>query len=529
MKVASNDNEIQPQAELIGPALSGKLKHDIAGEAIAGVTSTDELKRRSVRGGAASLVSQGFAFAAQMGSTVILARLLSPEDYGIQSMVLTMTGFFTQFRDGGLSTATVQQKVLTNEQISTLFWLNVALGSGLALLVAALAPAMVLFYRDSRLLHVTLASSLLFFLNGLAVQHKALLDRSMRFVTVAKIDILQLSVGVAVGIGMALRGYGYWALLGQALASSATSTIASWVAMPWRPGKPARGAGVRSMVRLGSTVTLNSFVVYLGYNAEKILLGRFWGVEAIGIYGRAYALANLPVQQFIGSIGSVAFPMLSRLQNDPERLKRSFLKCHSVVLALIIPAVLGCSLFADELVTTVLGPKWNGIPPILRLLAPTVLVFALINPFSWLLRATGRVERSLNIAFLICPVVVIGIVSGLKYGPPGVALGYSTAMIILLVPVVAWAKSGTDVTAKDYWDMIKRPSISGLFGGAAGWLFSLAVGHTCAPLPFLISALAVSFGTYLIMLFWVMGQGPVYQDLFRSIFQRKSASPQDAI
>ncbi len=500
-------------------------QYDEARQSLSGGASATEVKRRSVRGGAATVLGQGLGMALQMGSTVVLARLLTPSDYGLQGMVFTLTGFFSLFKDAGLSVATVQRESLTEDQISTLFWINLAVGVVLMILVASLGPFLVVFYKEPRLLLVTMASATVFLFNSLAVQHRALLDRSMRFATTAKIDLLSLGIGAAVGITMAAFKCGYWSLVGQAVTSPIVGMAGVWIAMPWRPGGPKRSTGVRSLVRFGGTVTLNSFVVYIAYNAEKILLGRYWGAAALGLYGRAYQLANQPVQQLTGSIGTVAFPALSRLQGDTQRLCRFFLKAHSIVISLTVPVVIGCALFADEIIAALLGPKWVGTAVVLRLLAPTVLVFALVNPLSWLLRATGRVGRSLKIALVICPVVILGIVAGLRYGPPGVAIGYSTAMLLLAVPLVAWAKHGTGVSTLDYLNSIKRPLVSGALGGFAGWLCKVFLHGTLAPLPLLIVGLTVAFAVYAFVLLIVMGQKEVYADLLSHLLQRDRAVP----
>src|SRR5215471_12691964 len=148
-----------------------------------------DLKQRSVRGGTITLIGQIVSMVLQVGTTVVLARLLLPSDYGLQSMVLTLTAFFSLFKDAGLSVATVQREKLTNEQISTLFWINVGCGALLTLLVAVAAPLLASFYKDQRLFWLTIASSSIFFFYSLSVQHRALLDRSMRFAANVKIDI----------------------------------------------------------------------------------------------------------------------------------------------------------------------------------------------------------------------------------------------------------------------------------------------------------------------------------------------------
>src|SRR5271165_5101632 len=145
-----------------------------------GAPSAD-FKRKSIRGGAAALFGQGFGSVLQIGTTIILARLLSPTDYGIQSMVLSLTNFFSLFKDAGLSTAAIQSETLTHDQASTLFWANLAVGASLTALVCAMSPLLAAFYHEPRLLWLTVASSSIFLFNSISCQHHAMLDRSMRF------------------------------------------------------------------------------------------------------------------------------------------------------------------------------------------------------------------------------------------------------------------------------------------------------------------------------------------------------------
>ena len=495
-------------------------------KAIFAITSVDNLKRKSVRGGAISLVAQGLKFGVQMGSVMILARLLSPEDFGLQGMVVTMMGIIGLFKDGGLSIATVQRDVITHEQTSTLFWINVGLGAVLTLITAAMAPALVAFYNEPRLYWVVIVSGTAFMFNSLGTQHGALLQRGMRYVTLAKIDILSLAVSSAVGIGMAALGFGYWALVGMAVCGPLVSTAGSWFAVSWLPGRPMRRCGVRSMLHFGGTITCNNLVIYLGYNAEKVLLGRSWGAQALGLYGRSYQLLNLPMQLH-SSMYTVAFSAISRIQNNAELLCRSFLKGYSVLLSLIIPITLASALFAEEIIRTVLGPKWIEAAPILRLLTPAVLIFAMINPFGWFLTATGRTGRSLKIALLIAPTVILGIGMGLRYGPKGVALGYSIAMSFLLVPVIAWNIHGTGITPRTFWQATQKPLLSGLLAAACGLVFKMTLGHLLTPISCLIFGLGLVFLVYAFILLVAMGQRELYVDLLNQIFQRVHPNPEE--
>jgi PST family polysaccharide transporter len=454
---------------------------------------------------------------------MVLARLLSPEDFGLQGMVVVVIGFLGLFRDAGLGMATVQRLEVTHEQTSTLFWINVAIGAILATLCAALAPVLVAFYHEPRLYWVAVVSGATFMFNGLAAQHGALLQRGMRFVTLAKIDVLSLAVGSGTGVVMALLGYRYWSLVGMAMANSIVGAAAVLLAVRWVPGPPRRRSGIRSMLHFGGLATCNSFVVFLAWNAEKLLLGRFWGADALGLYGRAYQLVTLPVQQLNTAVTGVAFPALSRIQHDAERLARSFLRGYSLLISSTIPITITCALFAEEIVRIVLGAKWMEAAPIFRLLAPVALVFAVANPLSWLVMSTGRAGRALSMSTATTPLVIVGIVLGLSHGPKGVALGYSSALMLLLIPIAAWSKHGTGITWADLWGATKPPFLSGLLAGAAGLLVKLTLGGRLAPILYLMVGLAVVLGIYAWVLLIVMRQKHVYIDVLSQLLPRPEA------
>lgn len=464
--------------------------------------------------------AQGVRFVLQTATMIVLARMLSPNDFGLQGMVAVVTGFLALFGDAGLGMATVQRFELTHEQASTLFWINVTVGAMLAMLCAALAPLLVWFYQEPRLYWITVISSAAFLFNGLAVQHGALLQRAMRFVTLAKISVLTLAVSSATGVVMTLLGCRYWSLVGMVLATSIVGAAAVWFAVPWIPGPPRRRSGIRSILHFGGLATCNAFVVFLVWNAEKLLLGRFCGADALGLYGRAYQLVTLPVQQLNGAITSVAFPTLSRIQFDAERLASSFLRGYSLLISLTIPISVISALFAEEIVRVVLGPAWMEAAPIFRLLAPVALVFAVANPLSWLVTSTGRAGRALSISMAATPLVIVGIVLGLARGPQGVALGYSTALTVLLIPIAAWSKHGTGITWAHLWRATKPPLLSGLLAGAAGLLVKFALSGSSAPVLCLTAGLAIVFGLYAWALLIIMRQKHIYMDLLSQLLTR---------
>jgi PST family polysaccharide transporter len=448
---------------------------------------------------------------------IILARLLTPQDFGLIGMVTACTGFMALFQDAGLSMATIQSASITRAQTSMLFWINLAVGTVLAALCVAGAPVMVRFYHEPRLLWVTVLLGTGFILGGAGAQHRATLQRNMRFTTLTVIDIISLLFSIGVAVVMAVAGYRYWALIGMTLCGSVFSLTGVWVTAGWIPEPPRRGAGIRSMLKYGGALTVNNVICYFAYNADKVLLGRFYGAEVLGIYGRAYTLINLPTQNFNSVIGIVGFPALSRLQNDPERLRSYFLKAYALFLSLVIPVTMACALFSEDIIRVFLGQKWGAAAPLFRVLAPTIFAFAVINPFGWLLLATGRAVRSLKIALLIAPVVILGYLIGLPYGSNGVAAGFSIATILLTFPVILWSTRGTPITVVEVLRVTMSPMVSSLAGAAVvfvSWGFIEAI---TLPLLRLFVANAILFGVYALMLWFVMGQGKVYREALRGI------------
>jgi len=482
----------------------------------------DELKRKSVRGGAVAVGAQVAKLALQIGTVMVLARLLSPDDFGLTGMAATLTGFLGLFRDGGLGTATVQRHTVTHEQLSTLFWINVAIGAGLAALTIALAPALVRFYGEPRLFWIVIISGVAFVFNGLLTQHGALMSREMRFATQAQIDLTSLAISSAVGVVMAFLGWRYWSLVAMGVVGPIVSAAGVWVAVPWVPGPPRRNCGVLSMLHFGGLATLNGFLVFLAWNTDNILLGRFWGPHALGLYGRAYQLATLPVEQWTGTLSGVALSGLSAIQHDADRLSRSFLRAYSLLLSVTLPIAITCPLFAEEIIHVLLGPKWLEVVPIFRLLAPTSLVFAMANPLSWLVMSTGRVGRAVSIAAATTPVVIIGIVLGLSHGPTGVALGYSAAMLLIIIPIAAWSKQGTGITWSDLWKGAKIPFLAGVPAIAVGLTAKLTLGGALPPIAVLALGVGLVFAVYAGALI-AMGQKKVYLDLLIDLFRGRRA------
>jgi O-antigen/teichoic acid export membrane protein len=474
-----------------------------------------DLRKRTIRAGVTKMCAQATNFLIRIASMMVLARLLDPKDYGLVAMVTTVTGVLGLFRDFGLSSASVQRATITREQTSTLFWINFLLGGILTIVALALAPAISTFFHEPRLFWITSVLAIGFLFNGAGVQHSALLQREMRFTALAFIDLFSLVFGIAIAIGMAKAGYEYWALVASGVSNPLTTTLGLWLAAKWVPGLPQRGIGIRSMMRFGGTVTLNGLIWNVVNGFDKILLGRYWGPDAIGIYYNASQLIRIPTDNLNSALGDVVFSALSRVQGDPERFKRYFMKGYTLIVALTLPITVVCAVFADDLIAILLGSKWVGGVDIFRILAPTILVFAIANPLGWLLNALGLVDRGLKIAMASAPLIIGGYVVGLPYGPTGVALAYSTVMTLGLVPLVVWAVHGTMISVGDIVRTLSRPLASSVVAAAFAFGIHALYGSALSLLSrFILEMFA--FGTaYLVLLLFVAGQKSFYLDILR--------------
>lgn len=481
-----------------------------------------DIKRMALRGGLAKLVSQGGNFALRLGFMVAAARLLEPEDFGIVAMVTVVTAVLDLFATAGLSSAAVQRLTVSHQQISTLFWINLFVGAALSVFCVLIAPLVVAFYHEPRLFWVMAVMGIGFVFNAAGVQQIALLQRQMRYVSLAAIEFSCQLASLGLGVALALAGYGYWALVAAAVALPASLTISSWLATGWVPGRPAWDAGIGPMLHFGGTVTINGVISYMTYSFDKFLVGRVFGASALGYYGVAAQLINTPTSNLNMALGGVTFSALSRLQNDPGRFRNYFLKGYALNVSLTLPITIFAAVFAHDIIVVVLGPKWQEAAPIFQLLAPTVLFFGIINPMGWLLWASHRHVRSLQLALVIAVLVVTGCLVGLPYGPEGVAAGFSTVMMLWLVPHIVWCLRGTAITPLDLLRASVRPLLSALAAASVAHVLAVYWHPFQTPLARLFLETGIMVGLYSSLMIFVMGKD-FYLDLIRAMRTARAA------
>ena len=397
-----------------------------------------DLGARTARGGAVTIVSHSLRFVLTIAATSVMARLLSPTDYGLIGMVAFFTNFVAMFKDLGLSLATIQKSEINNDQVSTLFWLNILFSLAITIITIALSPLIAWFYGDPRLIAITAVTSFGFVIGGLAVQHEALLRRQMKFFALVVTFLVATVIGYLVGIYMAWQGYSYWALVGSQLALLASNTVGLWIVCRWRPGFPRRNSDVRSMVVFGRNFTGFSIINYFSRNLDNVLLGRFWGANELGLYNRAYQLMTLPIDQINEPITSVAIPALSRINHTAERYRQAYLRMLEKIAMLTMPAVAFMIATSDWIIEIVLGPQWSATSRIFLLLGITGMFQPIANTSGWLFLTQGRSKDLFHWGLISGPITMASICLGLPWGALGVAASYALTRVLLTDPLLFW-------------------------------------------------------------------------------------------
>ena len=423
----------------------------------------NDLKKKSLRSGAITITSQAVMFIIQLGSTIILARILSPADYGINAMAVAITGFAGMFSNLGLSAATVQRPDITHEQVSALFWINTAIGLLVTLIIVAISPVVASFYKTPEMLWVMISLSITFTISGLSVQHSALLNRQMRFFSIAQIDVTAMLAGIIVAIIIGYYGYGYWALIFNTITQTSVRTLGCWFCCRWIPGKPVRNVGVSSMIRFGADLLGFNIINYFARNLDNVLIGRYHGTNAVGLYSKAYQLLMMPITNLKDPITRVAMPALSRLQNNPEDYRNYYLGMVSLLAFVSMPMVALFYTFSHQIVIFLLGSQWGGASELFKILAIAAFIQPVSTTSGMILITTGRSRLYLKLGILGAVITCASFAAGLPWGAKGVAIAYVAANYLLLFPVFLYTFKGTSITIKNFINAVYRPLISSLF------------------------------------------------------------------
>jgi len=440
--------------------------------------SQKDLKGRAVRGAAAKLLSNLGGAAGQLLSGVILARLLVPDDFGLVAMVTAYTMILADVGELGLGQAVVQAEKLTHEQVSKLFWINVGLSAGMAVLFSALSPVLVWFYEEPRLQPIAITISIGFIFKGLGAQHLGLLNRGMRFSEIAALEMAGSTVSIALAVTLAWFGWGYWALAVRRVVVHLVTCIGAWSLSGWKPGFHVRAEGTGPLIRYGAYTFGAQALFNARQNIDKVLIGWRYGAMPLGLYDRAQQLFVLPFNQLTSPLSSVAVSTLSRLRNERQRYHRYYLEAISLValVGMMMSAVV--TVVGQDAVVLVLGAQWRESGVFLTAFGPGVGMLLLSSAQNWLHLSLGRADRSLRWNLVVLVASALALMMGLLFGPFGVACAYSVMLHVLLGPGFWYAGKPIGLSVSAVASVVWRYWASALVAAALCWYLQHRVAFT---------------------------------------------------
>lgn len=473
------------------------------------------LKQKFIKGSLVTIFAQGIIFVLQMGATFVLGRFLLPEDFGLIGMVSVVLGFIELLKDLGLSNAAIQSDEISDQQVNTLFWINVVFSIVLSILFILLSPVLAILYDESRLVNIVLALSLTFVFRGLSAQHRALLKRQMSFPSLAKIDICAKFLSTAIVILAAWSGLGYWSLVLWRLSQAAAESVGAWLVCQWRPQKAAWASGTKKLLLFGSNVTGFNIVNYFSRSSDNFLIGLVWGAGPLGLYAMAYRLLLLPIQQINAPFTSVVLPTLCRLQSQPEKYSNYYYKSIFFVATVGMSVVGFVFLEVDDFINIVFGTQWQEAIPIFYALAPAAMVGTLNVADGWAYQSLGNVDRMLKWGIVNSSINIFGFIVGLKWGATGVAAAFSISTILRFAPRFIYCYQGTVLTFKKLLITLISPFFSSVIAVGTLELF-FQKADLSMPLLFEVAIACIAYILIYIMAWLTLpGKQFSYKELYR--------------
>jgi len=402
----------------------------------------------AARGAVITMGGQGARMIIQTLGVVILSRLLEPSEFGLFAMVLVIVGIGEVLRDFGLSAAVIQARDITREQQSNLFWINTVIGCGLCAILIACSGIVADFYGEPELEKVAVAVSAVFVLNGMSTQYRAALNRELRFTALAVSEVVSMGLGLIVGIGVAIAGFGVWALVVQQLVQAFVILVMTVLCGRWVPGRPSMAADMKPLLAFGWNFGCTQLINYLSRNIDTIVIGRRFGTEPLGFYNRAYQLLTLPLNQINGPATKVAFPVLSRISDDRRKYEQFLLRGQSAILHVVACGFSFAIALAGPLVVLILGDQWSTSAEIFQALAISGIVQTAAFGTYWVFLSKGLSGANLRYTLVTKSLLVVSVLFGSNWGVLGVAVGYSVATVLSWPIGLLWIRTLADAPVR---------------------------------------------------------------------------------
>ena len=468
------------------------------------IATGDGLRRSAVRGVGVTIAGQAGNFAVMIGSVVILARLLTPADFGIVTMVTTFSLLFRSFGLNGFTELIMQREELTHSLTSNLFWINLGIGTILTLAFASAGPLLALFYHNSAIAQVTQGMSLTIGIGCLGWIHLGLLQRAMHFRTTATISFVGQLLLVIVTIVLAMAGWHYWALVWGSVTQTVVTAAGAWLMCRWIPSRPGRVTGTGPGLKFAMNVYSHFTFGYLTRNTDNLLVGWRYDARALGFYKKAYDLFVLPETQLLAPMSAVVVSTLSRVSRDREQFQRYFLRAISVLALVGMGIGADFALVGEDLILFLLGPGWQEAGRIFSLFGPGIGVMLLYNTHGWIHLSIGRPERWFRWGLMEFVCTASLFLLTLPWGSSGIAFAWTTSYFLLMFPGFWYAGKPIGLGIGPVFAVIWKFFVSSAMAGCGTVLIIKAMPRFAAtfgaPNAFvrMVSVSLVFFGLYLV-------------------------------
>ena len=422
-----------------------------------------QIARKSIHGIFWNYASFALGKGLVLVTTAVLARLLTPEEFGLVAFATIAIDYLAILKDLGLGAALIQRRQNIDEAANTVFTMNLLLGAGLTLITFVMAPLVAAFFQEPLVTPMLRWLGFSFVLTALGSVHIVRLQRELEFRRKLVPDLGRSIVKGVVSIGLALTGFGVWALIVGQIAGVVIGVILAWIVFPWRPRLTINFGLASGLLRYGLALVGVDALNIATDNLDYIIIGRVFGNTALGIYTLAFRLPELLVLNPLWVMAGAVFPAYATLQEHPETLRRGFLATVRFVEILCVPLSLGLMLVADPLVRVIFGEQWLAAIPIVRILALFVLIRSISFNAGDVYKAVGRSDILVKLELLNMVVLVPLLLFGSNFGLIGVAIGHVLASVVRMVADLIVASRFIKVSVADILLELK-PSF---LGGAA--------------------------------------------------------------
>ncbi len=433
------------------------------------------LKEKSISGFVWSFVDNIGNHGVQFVIGIILARILTPEDYGLVGMITVFVAVSQSFIDAGFTQALIRKNDAKQKDYSTIFYFNIVVGFFIYILLFLVSPLISSFFNEPQLTDLVKVLGITVIINAIAIVQRARLTKDINFKLQSKISISSNISSGAIGIGLALAGYGVWSLVWRSLLNNFFQTVLLWIFNKWKPTWEFSKSSFKELFNFGYKLLLSGLLDRVYKNIYYLVIGKYFSAADLGFYTRADQFKNLFASNLNSTIQRVSFPVLAKIQDNNERLKAAYKKLLKITVFLSGFLMLSLAGVAETLILVLLGEKWAGSIEYLQLLCLVGVFYPLHALNLNILNVKGRSDLFLKLDFIkksiAIPIIMIGIYFGIK------------AMIIAMIgnSIISYF-----LNSQYSGKLISYPSIEQLRDVTFSFLLSFSIGFILFLFPYML-------------------------------------------